>query len=66
MFRFFQAGCEDGSIRLHSLNIETPILKLKDEDSSAAVKSIQWSRSKPLTVYVLDNHHWYSFYFLLT
>ena len=56
MIILFQAGCNDGSIRLHSLNIETPLLKLKDEDSSAGIKSIQWSKSKPLTIYVLDEH----------
>ncbi|OXU23624.1 hypothetical protein TSAR_005944 [Trichomalopsis sarcophagae] len=53
---YFFAGCKDGSIRLHTLNIETPLLKLKDEDSTAGIKSIQWSKSKPLTVYVLDEY----------
>ncbi|CAB0036420.1 unnamed protein product, partial [Trichogramma brassicae] len=50
-----KAGCKDGSIRLHSLHAETPLMKLKDEDSLAGIRSIQWSRSRPTIFYVLDD-----------
>ncbi|KAJ8684293.1 hypothetical protein QAD02_020085 [Eretmocerus hayati] len=53
---YFLAGCTDGSIRLHSQSVETPLLQLKDEDNSAGIKCIQWSKSKSLTIYVLDDH----------
>ncbi|XP_023318913.1 WD repeat-containing protein 60 [Trichogramma pretiosum] len=52
---YFLAGCKDGSIRLHSLHAETPLMKLKDEDSLAGIRSIQWSRSRPSIFYVLDD-----------
>lgn len=54
-YSFFLVSCDDGTIRLHSLNIEKSILQLKDEDSTYMIKSIQWSRSKPFTFFVLDN-----------
>uniref|UniRef100_A0ABD2X9J0 WD repeat-containing protein 60 n=1 Tax=Trichogramma kaykai TaxID=54128 RepID=A0ABD2X9J0_9HYME len=47
--------CKDGSIRLHSLHAETPLMKLKDEDSLAGIRTIQWSRSRPTIFYVLDD-----------
>ncbi|XP_011505727.1 PREDICTED: WD repeat-containing protein 60 [Ceratosolen solmsi marchali] len=53
---YFFAGCTDGSIRLHALNVEKPILKLKEDNCPAGIKCIQWSKSKPMTIYVLDNY----------
>ncbi|XP_029047620.2 cytoplasmic dynein 2 intermediate chain 1 [Osmia bicornis bicornis] len=53
---FFLVGCDDGTIRLHSLNIEKPILQLKDEENKYEIKSVQWSKSKPFTIFVLDNN----------
>lgn len=49
-------GCDDGTIRLHSLNIEKPILQLKEEDNEYKILSVQWSKSKPFTIFVLDNN----------
>ncbi|KAK9295652.1 hypothetical protein QLX08_010078 [Tetragonisca angustula] len=54
-YSFFLVGCDDGTIRLHSLSTEKPILQLKDEDNTYVIKSIHWSRSKPLTFFVLDD-----------
>ncbi|CAL7937715.1 unnamed protein product [Xylocopa violacea] len=53
---FFLVSCDDGTIRLHSLNIEKPILQLKDEEDMYAIKSVQWSRSKPFIFFVLDDN----------
>ncbi|CAK9824334.1 Cytoplasmic dynein 2 intermediate chain 1 [Anthophora retusa] len=53
---FFLASCDDGTIRLHSLNTEKPILQLRDEDNTCEIKSIQWSKTKPFLIFVLDNN----------
>lgn len=50
------ASCDDGTIRLHSLSIEKPLLQLRDEDKARMIKSIQWSRSKPFTFFALDDN----------
>ncbi|KAG5313458.1 WDR60 protein, partial [Acromyrmex insinuator] len=52
---FFWVGCNDGTIRLHYLNLERPIVQLKNEQYSDEIKALQWSKTKPLTVYILDN-----------
>ncbi|XP_024942554.1 WD repeat-containing protein 60 isoform X3 [Cephus cinctus] len=51
---FFLVGCNDGTVRLHSLNVERPLLQLKDAHCKSAIRNIQWSKSKPFTIYVLD------------
>ncbi|XP_076650972.1 cytoplasmic dynein 2 intermediate chain 1 [Halictus rubicundus] len=53
---FFLVGCDDGTIRLHCLNIEKPILQLKDENNMYSITSLQWSKTKPFTIFVLDNN----------
>ncbi|XP_076173839.1 cytoplasmic dynein 2 intermediate chain 1 isoform X2 [Ptiloglossa arizonensis] len=53
---FFLVGCDDGTVRLHSLNTEKPILQLRDEENVHTIKSVQWSKSKPFTIFVLDNN----------
>ncbi|XP_078033323.1 cytoplasmic dynein 2 intermediate chain 1 isoform X1 [Augochlora pura] len=52
---FFMVGCDDGTIRLHCMNIEKPILQVRDEDNMYSIKSLQWSKTKPFTIFVLDN-----------
>ncbi|XP_011156708.1 cytoplasmic dynein 2 intermediate chain 1 isoform X2 [Solenopsis invicta] len=52
---FFWVGCDDGTIRLHYLNMERPIVQLKNEQYTDEIKALQWSKTKPLTVYTLDN-----------
>ncbi|GAB1859922.1 Wd repeat-containing protein 60 [Camponotus japonicus] len=53
---FFWIGCNDGTIRLHYLNTERPIVQLKNEQYADKIKILQWSKTKPLTVYILDNN----------
>ncbi|XP_018392135.1 PREDICTED: WD repeat-containing protein 60 [Cyphomyrmex costatus] len=53
---FFWVGCNDGTIRLHYSNVEKPIVQLKNEQYSDEIKALQWSKTKPLTVYTLDNN----------
>ncbi|XP_074107859.1 cytoplasmic dynein 2 intermediate chain 1 [Cotesia typhae] len=55
---FFLAGCEDGTVCLYSSMIERPLLQLRNLNSTAAIKIIQWSRSKPMTIFILDNDSW--------
>ncbi|XP_032675193.1 WD repeat-containing protein 60 isoform X2 [Odontomachus brunneus] len=52
---FFLVGCDDGTIRLHFLNVERPIIQLKNEQYTNRIKVLQWSKTKPLTIYVLDD-----------
>ncbi|XP_071653960.1 cytoplasmic dynein 2 intermediate chain 1 [Temnothorax longispinosus] len=52
---FFWVGCDDGTIRLHYLNVERPIVQLKSEQYTDEIKALQWSKTKPLTIYALDN-----------
>ncbi|XP_043267572.1 cytoplasmic dynein 2 intermediate chain 1 [Venturia canescens] len=51
---YFLVGCGDGTVRLHSTKAEKPLLQLKHEGSNTSIKALQWSRSKPLTIFVLD------------
>ncbi|XP_058797545.1 cytoplasmic dynein 2 intermediate chain 1 isoform X2 [Phymastichus coffea] len=53
---YFLAGCKDGSVRLHTSNIETALLTLKNGRDSVGVRNIQWSKSKPMLIYVLDEY----------
>ncbi|XP_044594470.1 cytoplasmic dynein 2 intermediate chain 1 [Cotesia glomerata] len=55
---FFLAGCQDGTVCLYSSMIERPLLQLRNLNSTAAIKIIQWSRSKPMTIFILDNDSW--------
>uniref|UniRef100_A0A0C9RUV4 WDR60 protein n=1 Tax=Fopius arisanus TaxID=64838 RepID=A0A0C9RUV4_9HYME len=50
----FLVGFSDGSLRLYSSTIEKPLVQLKNSNSTAPVRVIQWSRSKPFTIFVLD------------
>ncbi|XP_013391905.2 WD repeat-containing protein 60-like [Lingula anatina] len=50
----FLAGCADGSIRLHNLHLETPLVTWLNSTNGNAVQVIRWSRSRPSVFYVLD------------
>ncbi|XP_012260238.2 cytoplasmic dynein 2 intermediate chain 1 isoform X1 [Athalia rosae] len=52
---YFLVGCDDGTVRLHSLMVEKALLHLHSSECTSLVKSIQWSKSKPFTFFVLDN-----------
>ncbi|XP_030635006.1 WD repeat-containing protein 60 [Chanos chanos] len=51
---FFLAGCSDGSVRLYSIKIETPVQEWTGSSSGAAVVSVQWSVTRPSVFCVLD------------
>lgn len=53
---FFWIGCGDGTIRLHYINVERPIVQLKNEQYTDEIKVLQWSKTKPLTIYTLDSN----------
>ncbi|XP_020278948.1 WD repeat-containing protein 60 isoform X2 [Pseudomyrmex gracilis] len=52
---FFWVGCDDGTIRLHHLNIQRPIVQLKNEQFTERIKVLKWSKTKPLTIFTLDD-----------
>eukprot|EP00118_Oscarella_pearsei_P012676 m.95335 g.95335 ORF g.95335 m.95335 type:complete len:994 (+) comp36846_c0_seq5:51-3032(+) len=51
---YFLAGCSDGSIRLHSVHREHPVLCWNDSTRGISVNRVRWSRSRPHVFYVLD------------
>ncbi|XP_043488334.1 cytoplasmic dynein 2 intermediate chain 1 isoform X1 [Polistes fuscatus] len=52
---YFLIGCNDGTILLYSSNREKPVLQLKHDNYTNKITVLKWSRSKPSTVYVLNN-----------
>ncbi|KAI4497711.1 hypothetical protein M0802_007251 [Mischocyttarus mexicanus] len=52
---YFLIGCTDGTILLYSSNREKPIMQLKHDNYTNKIRVLKWSRSKPSTVYVLNN-----------
>ncbi|XP_076777057.1 cytoplasmic dynein 2 intermediate chain 1 isoform X3 [Arvicanthis niloticus] len=51
----FLAGCSDGSIRLHQLTSERPIMQWDNSTSGRAVTSLQWSPTRPAVFLVQDD-----------
>ncbi|XP_028629030.1 WD repeat-containing protein 60 isoform X3 [Grammomys surdaster] len=51
----FLAGCSDGSIRLHQLTSERPIMQWDNSTSGHAVTSLQWSPTRPAVFLVQDD-----------
>ncbi|EDL33464.1 mCG116234, partial [Mus musculus] len=49
------AGCSDGSIRLHQLTSERPIMQWDNSTSGHAVTSLQWSPTRPAVFLVQDD-----------
>ncbi|XP_046835859.1 cytoplasmic dynein 2 intermediate chain 1 isoform X1 [Vespa crabro] len=52
---YFLVGCNDGTILLYSSNREKPILQLQHDNHKNKIIVLKWSRSKPSTVYILNN-----------
>ncbi|XP_068091943.1 cytoplasmic dynein 2 intermediate chain 1 isoform X2 [Hyperolius riggenbachi] len=50
----FLAGCSDGSIRLHSISAEYPVMQWNDTTSGQAITALQWSLTRPTMFFVLD------------
>ncbi|GAB1297869.1 Cytoplasmic dynein 2 intermediate chain 1 [Apodemus speciosus] len=51
----FLAGCSDGSIRLHQLTSERPVMQWDNSTSGHAVTSLQWSPTRPAVFLVQDD-----------
>ena len=49
-----QAGCSDGSIRLHQLASEQPLLQWDHSTEGHAVWGLQWSPTRPAAFFVWD------------
>ncbi|EDL89076.1 similar to hypothetical protein FLJ10300 (predicted), isoform CRA_b [Rattus norvegicus] len=49
------AGCSDGSIRLHQLTSERPIMQWDNSTSGRSVTSLQWSPTRPAVFLVQDD-----------
>ncbi|XP_045054675.2 cytoplasmic dynein 2 intermediate chain 1 isoform X3 [Desmodus rotundus] len=50
----FLAGCSDGSIRLHQLASEQPLLQWDHSTEGHAVWGLQWSPTRPAAFFVWD------------
>ncbi|TKC33550.1 hypothetical protein EI555_020247, partial [Monodon monoceros] len=51
----FLAGCSDGSIRLHQLTAEHPLLQWDESTHGRAVIGLQWSSTRPAVFLVQDD-----------
>ncbi|XP_037387147.1 cytoplasmic dynein 2 intermediate chain 1 isoform X2 [Pygocentrus nattereri] len=51
---FFLVGCSDGSLRLHSVLREDPVLEWCTSSGGIPVLSVQWSKTRPSVFCVLD------------
>lgn len=51
---FFLVGCSDGSVRLHSVLREDPLMEWSGRSSGAPILSLQWSQTRPAVFCVLD------------
>lgn len=50
----FLVGCSDGSIRLHLMSNELPIMHWNDCTNGHPIIAVQWSLTKPSVFFVLD------------
>ncbi|XP_057587436.1 cytoplasmic dynein 2 intermediate chain 1 isoform X2 [Hippopotamus amphibius kiboko] len=51
----FLAGCSDGSIRLHQLTAERPLLQWDRSTCGRAITGLQWSSTRPAVFLVQDD-----------
>uniref|UniRef100_A0A8C9AK36 Cytoplasmic dynein 2 intermediate chain 1 n=1 Tax=Prolemur simus TaxID=1328070 RepID=A0A8C9AK36_PROSS len=51
----FLAGCSDGSVRLHRLSCEHPLLQWDSSTGGRAVTGLQWSPARPAVFLVQDD-----------
>ncbi|XP_036720042.1 cytoplasmic dynein 2 intermediate chain 1 isoform X2 [Balaenoptera musculus] len=51
----FLAGCSDGSVRLHQLTAEQPLLQWDKSTDGRAVTGLQWSSTRPAVFLVQDD-----------
>ncbi|KAL2085589.1 hypothetical protein ACEWY4_018909 [Coilia grayii] len=50
----FLVACDDGSVRLHSVQCEQPLLEWSGSTGGVAVVSVQWALTRPAVFCVLD------------
>ncbi|XP_071590860.1 cytoplasmic dynein 2 intermediate chain 1 isoform X2 [Heliangelus exortis] len=50
----FLVGCSDGSIRLHQMTSEYPLMQWNDSTSGQPVIALQWALTRPAVFFVLD------------
>ncbi|XP_067107613.1 cytoplasmic dynein 2 intermediate chain 1 isoform X3 [Osmerus mordax] len=51
---FFLVGCGDGSVRLHTVASEQPVLEWTGSTAGDPVVSVQWAQTRPAVFCVLD------------
>ncbi|KAI4897451.1 hypothetical protein NFI96_031538 [Prochilodus magdalenae] len=51
---FFLVGCSDGTVRLHSVLHEEPVLEWSTGSGDAPVLAVQWSKTRPSVFCILD------------
>uniref|UniRef100_A0A1A7XWG4 WD repeat domain 60 n=2 Tax=Iconisemion striatum TaxID=60296 RepID=A0A1A7XWG4_9TELE len=50
----FLVGCDDGSIRLHTVSRDRPVAEWRSSTAGEALVSLQWSQTRPTVFCVLD------------
>ncbi|XP_069067268.1 cytoplasmic dynein 2 intermediate chain 1 isoform X1 [Pleurodeles waltl] len=50
----FLVGCSDGSIRLHLMSVDLPVMHWDDCTNGHPVIAVQWSLTRPSVFFVLD------------
>uniref|UniRef100_A0A670ZT83 WDR60 n=1 Tax=Pseudonaja textilis TaxID=8673 RepID=A0A670ZT83_PSETE len=50
----FLVGCSDGSIRLHQMASELPLMQWDNSTAGQAVIALQWALTRPAVFFVLD------------
>ncbi|KAL7976498.1 hypothetical protein Chor_008447 [Crotalus horridus] len=50
----FLVGCSDGSIRLHQMASELPLMQWNNSTAGQAVITLQWALTRPAVFFVLD------------
>ena len=53
--QFILAGCDDGSVRLHSVTSEKPLITWPGTVDGQPILQIIWSPSRPCVFYILDS-----------
>uniref|UniRef100_A0A8C4WP85 Dynein 2 intermediate chain 1 n=1 Tax=Gopherus evgoodei TaxID=1825980 RepID=A0A8C4WP85_9SAUR len=50
----FLVGCSDGSIRLHQMTSEHPLIQWNDSTNGQPIIALQWALTRPAVFFVLD------------
>ncbi|XP_066579794.1 cytoplasmic dynein 2 intermediate chain 1 isoform X2 [Amia ocellicauda] len=50
----FLVGCVDGTIRLHSVRTEYPVMEWNSSTNGEPIVSVQWAATRPMVFFVLD------------